>query len=565
MLAIGVDAASHVLLDQLIRAGELPALGELRARSARCELRSGEGHRHGVLWTQFIYGLEASLDAEWLRLAFDPADYEAYQPNARHVVAGRRPFWESVPDLETVAFDVPRLAISDHGVQVTAWGAHAPLYPRASSPAGLLRDLDARFGPHPACANDYHGNWHDVRHLRRLTDALVEGARRRAEIACYLMDREPEWDLFLVAMSETHALSEFAWHSVDETHPLAHQPMALEAARDLRRVYRAVDDAVARMVDHAADATVMLFSLDGMRTSHGDLPSLVLLPELMHRDAYGCSLVRDPDQDAWRRAGMPPVVPKRGRIWRDHLDRALVRRPRPHGVGGVLSRVPGYERFRVSSAGRWALGIAKRARLGIFAVPIPPESERSAGEMEAESERVTPHLFIGHYRPHWPRMRAFALPTFGDGYFRINLKGREKHGIVEPGDFDAACRDVEELVRECRDVRTGRPVVASILRAPGDPFARTRYADLIAHWSGPIDAIEHPRLGMVGPFAFHRTGTHSDRGFLWMAGEGITSGELGERSMLDVAPTILTLLDRTPPADLAGAPIYADVSAVLPS
>ena len=63
----------------------------------------------------------------------------------------------------------------------------------------------------------------------------------------------------------------------------------------------------------------------------------------------------------------------------------------------------------------------------------------------------------------------------------------------------------------------------------------------------PIDAFEHTELGTVGPFPLHRTGTHSDIGFLWASGPGIDPGPQPERSALDLPPAILAAL--AAPAD----------------
>ena len=68
-------------------------------------------------------------------------------------------------------------------------------------------------------------------------------------------------------------------------------------------------------------------------------------------------------------------------------------------------------------------------------------------------------------------MPAFALPSFYDGRIRLNLRGRERDGVVDPADYERVCDDIEQLLRECRDPRTGEPVLAAVERVAGDPFA----------------------------------------------------------------------------------------------
>jgi hypothetical protein len=79
--------------------------------------------------------------------------------------------------------------------------------------------------------------------------------------------------------------------------------------------------------------------------------------------------------------------------------------------------------------------------------------------------------------------------------------------------------------------------------------------DGIVRWTGPIDAFEHPTLGTIGPFALHRTGTHADGGFVWIAGPGIEPGDGADRSVLDLPPTILRAVDPDAALPPAGLPV----------
>jgi len=152
-------------------------------------------------------------------------------------------------------------------------------------------------------------------------------------------------------------------------------------------------------------------------------------------------------------------------------------------------------------------------------------------------------------------MPAFVLPTFSDAHVRINVQGRERDGIVPPDRYRAVGEDVIDIVRRCRDPRTGEPVLEDALwtHEGGDPFDPVAPdADLVLFWRRPVDAFEHPDVGVVGPFPFMRTGEHSSNGFAYITGPGIEPADLGLRSALDVTPTILDLLGQPARTSMTG-------------
>ena len=159
------------------------------------------------------------------------------------------------------------------------------------------------------------------------------------------------------------------------------------------------------------------------------------------------------------------------------------------------------------------------------------------------------------YGVHWSTMPAFALPSFYDGRVRINLAGRERDGFVALSEYEQACDDVENLVRECRDTRTGEPVVESVERVKGrDPLTLSATeADLVFVWRGSAAGFDHPRLGRIGPLPFRRMGGHTGgHGMAWVAGTGIAAGERGLRGAFDVVPTVVELLGEAPPRWMSG-------------
>lgn len=534
--ALGLDAAEWQFTEELVAAGDMPHLAALRERSLVCRLEGPRLYRSEVPWPRFATGRSGLGMGYWGTMTFDPRTYRAV---GRGAYIGR-PFWAR-PDVRSLVFDVPEVGMHADvlGTQITAWGAHSPEYPRASRPVGLLTELDERFGPHPAFANDCDPGWHSPEYLDNLTRALQTGAHRRMDALEWLLDRD-DYDFVLVAMSEAHSGGHHLWHGADPDHPLAASPLAGIARRHLRTVFRTLDECVGRFVDAVGpDTTTVVFSLHGFVGDGNDLPSAVLLPELLHRAHFGRGLLKSPDTAAWRAAGMPPVVPRRDEHWIAYMSERFGERPRDHLRNVVKRTVP----RRVLEPARRALG-RPPGTLGPFTTPIPPEDRRDVGALRADP-RDPDYQIAWRYHAHWPQMRAFALPTVSDGHVRVNVRGREARGIVPPEDLATTCDEIVDLVRACTNPRTGRSVVADAIRTRDDPAQPGPPADLVILWDGAPDTFDHPELGTIGPFPYCRTGEHSTHGFALVAGPGIVPGDVGTRNVLDLTPTVLSLLGQS--------------------
>jgi predicted AlkP superfamily phosphohydrolase/phosphomutase len=535
---IGLDSAEWTLVEGLLATGDLPHLAALRRRSAVAVLRNPD-YRSGLVWEHFLTGRGPAGCGRRSAVEFDPATYEVWQQGAR----GMTPFYLTDPPLTSVLFDVPHvsLACEAPGLQVTSWGSHDGGYPRAARPMGLLREIEARFGPHPAFGNDYEIVWHRSQELAALADALIVGTRRRADISQWLLTREPDWELFMTVLSETHSAQEQFWHGVDEDHPVAPAGTVGLARRRLYDVYHAVDDTVGRIVAGLPeDAAVVVFSTNGAARA-SDVASMVLLPELLYRLHAGRPFLRHPEPSAWAAAGRPVVVPDPASYWTVQLSRDL---PLPIRWRSWRYRVPAPLRAAYWAARNHLRPALRRGALGI---PIPEETTAAPAEIGVPRASVD-WAVPSWYRSEWPRMRAFALPTFIDGRVRINLIGRERDGVVPLADYDRTCEEIVEAVAACRDPRTGRPILAEARRPrahdPLDPAGPD--ADLELWWSHATDAWEHPEAGTIGPFPYRRTGGHGPNGFAFLAGSHIAPVDLGAHSALDLAPTILALLGRRP-------------------
>ena len=535
--AIAIDGTEWSVLDRLMTEGHLPNLRAIRDRSLEVELDQQVAYRSEQPWTRFLSGRSPEEMQWWTLESFDPATYGVWSQGAYR----GDPFYAGT-DRSCIVFDVPHASLSRgvRGQQVTGWGAHGAQYPRASWPAGLLTDVDDRVGPHPAFDRDYDNGWYEPRYINALATALTEGARSRPDALAVLTERQADWDLLLTSFSETHSAGHHLWHGLDAGHPLHDAPTGTLARRRFTEVAAAVDEGIGRMVASLPpDTVVLVFAHHGMMAAD-DVPSMLLVPELLHRRQFGRPLLRGPHPEQWVADGCPPVAPDSPHAWGGSawIRREWASTARGRARNVVVRRLsPPLDR-----AARRLTGRPVPALLGDLDEPIPPEAGVPPEQIDpAEPIDWQPAAW---YRPWWPRMRWFAVPTFADTHIRVNLRGRERDGLVDPEDYGAALDEAETVLRGIRDPRTGDEVIAELIRLrEDDPFAEPGPdADLLVVWNRGLDAIVHPDVGLVGPAPFMRTGAHSANGFALVSGLGIERQVLDRRRGDDLGATVAALL-----------------------
>src|SRR5581483_1542220 len=163
-----------------------------------------------------------------------------------------------------------------------------------------------------------------------------------------------------------------------------------------------------------------------------------------------------------------------------------------------------------------------------------------------------------------PRTKAAWVRCGMVGAVRLNVRGRDPFGCVEPGEeYDAICTDLTRELAALRDTETGEPVVVEAVRSdevfgeryhPNLPDVLVRYRQEF-----PITSVTSPRIGTVSKPArddhFLRSGEHTTNVRLWHIGPGVEAGRTVRGGhVLDVPATVLDRLGVSAP-DLDGRPL----------
>lgn len=148
------------------------------------------------------------------------------------------------------------------------------------------------------------------------------------------------------------------------------------------------------------------------------------------------------------------------------------------------------------------------------------------------------------------RSRFFSvLHNEDSSAVRINLVGREKSGRIQPGEeYDRICRWLARELSALENLDTGQPAVREVVRV-ADHYrgeCLDDLPDLMVVWrrDAPIARLGSPTIGRVsGEHRPRRTGFHTDRALVAIAGPGISPGRLGpEARVEDIGPTVAALL-----------------------
>ena len=156
---------------------------------------------------------------------------------------------------------------------------------------------------------------------------------------------------------------------------------------------------------------------------------------------------------------------------------------------------------------------------------------------------------------NWAKTRAFSIPALNTSFLRVNLRGREPQGIVDPGaEYERLLDQIEADLMQLVDVRSDKPAVERVIRTA----AAFRCApplvlpDLCVEWKSTsylMDRVRHPEAELVQLRShYNRSSYHTFSGFMAAAGPSIQAGgDLGEVSPLDFVPAFQFLMGEAAP------------------
>lgn len=530
VVMIGWDGATFDIIRPMVAEGKLPNVARLMREGAQGLLRSTMPPMTFPAWSSFMTGKNPGKHGIFDFTEHKPGTYEVQFVNAKRRVG--KTLWQILSDAgkRVCVIGVPVTFPPDpiNGVMICGFespGAGGAVDENAVHPPELLAELHQKLGGYRASAQikkDVEQN-----NLSRALDKILDTIESKARAALYLFEKE-EWDCFMVLFGESDLAGHYFWRYHDPRSP-RYDPAAPDQWKNaMRAVYEKLDEVVGRF--------------------------LQALPQPFP----------------------PPLSAADGSVVRGQWSVVIMS---DHGFGGTGNKVlhvnrwleqEGFLTFRrrsvIQQAKTATLNAAKMAALKFLPAWVRREMLRR-GSKELVN-RAESFLRFGDIA--WEKTQAYAEENPYYPAIWLNVKGREPQGVVEPGaDYERVRGRLIERLQAWRDPQSGAPIVEAVWRREevyhGDCVERA--PDLVVKWALdggynyayrpsrqgklPIETLSAGELNSVG--FRNKNGNHRDEGILLMAGASIRRGEtLIGASIMDLAPTVLHLLDLPIPDDMDG-------------
>ena len=528
---VGWDGATFDLIEPWVAEDKLPNIARLIEAGVHGPLRSTLPPMTFPAWSSFMTGKNPGQHGIYDFTRQKPGKYELEFVNGGLRRAAS--FWSilSRAGRKVISISVPCTYPPEpvNGIMISGFDGPgqvgtSEVDARGMHPPELYNELKEKLGGHPIgafIANEIN----DGRPSAGL-DRMLDAVRRKAATAKYLMQNR-EWDCMMILFGESDGVGHHFWKYCDPKSPLyQHQPELSDA---IFRVYQELDRQLGEITDLLpVDATLLMMSDHGF----GGVSNWILYP------------------NCW------------------------------------LSS-QGAMRFRGRSSQRFARSLETLKLKALAKLPIGFKKllYRLASSKFGKIESQVRYAMID-----WSGTEAFFEENPYYPALWINLKGRQPGGTVEPGEHYERVRDrLIAQLESWTNPDTGERIVEKAYRRE-DVYSGAALADapdIVVKWalhegynyafqlsSKSLDRSwfrkADPNQAETLAFFTGKSGHHRDDGIFLAQGPTIRGGQMvrGARIM-DLAPTILHLLDVPIPADMDGR-VLGDIltpeyAAVAPS
>ena len=517
LLFIGLDAGDTDLIERWCEEGHLPNISKMRSAGTWARMRTTAEVVHVSAWPSIFTGTAPDHHGLYHAYVMRPGQQSPVRP---------RPDQAPVPFLWKLLSDHgKRCIIMDafmtcplqnfNGTQIVEWGTWSWFSEPTISPESVKKEIQRKFGSYPAEDHSKVGMT-PPKDPQGFHQRLLSAVAKKTEVVKWLMAKE-DWDLFLVVFGESHPAGHYFWHYHDPSYITHSKERPSQSA--LRDIYIALDKAIGEIVRSVDDTTtVLLVSGDGMGPYYSGSH---ILCDLLARMKLFNAIPRNTNGATGKEDGKPRVA---------KVDL----------VSAVRNMIPKSFRVAVSRA-------------------LLPRKVNEKLSLRWKTAGIS-----------WQHTRAFLIENANEGYIRINLKGREPQGIVDPGrEYEELCEELYQTIKSAINPANRKGAVQTVYKTDAiyDGPCRGHMPDIIINWNDDAKITTELLTEKYGlarsaqpgyALTPYYTGNHRPTAFALAMGSKVPRGHTLEgTSILDLAPTILTHFGITPPDYMSGNPLGA--------
>jgi predicted AlkP superfamily phosphohydrolase/phosphomutase len=502
VLFIGLDGATFDLLDPLISKGLMPRLKEFADEGVRGLLETSIPPITPTAWVSWMTGKNPGKHGIFEFLLRRKGSGELPDMPVSSRSRDGLPFWDilGLMGKRAIVTNVPCTyppAITN-GLMVSDF-----LTPRGrrdfTAPESLLQEIESRFGPYELYITEVYTKGK----VDRILDQLFTELEYKTKVNRYLMSQYG-WDVFATHYWGTDRFQHELWHLLDESHPFFDKKEHDANISRIHDYWHAVDNTLGEMFEEAGDDATVYIGSD-----HGFGPITRFL-------CFNVWLIQE---------GL--LVLKGDPMTR--LKRAFFKLGLTPDLAYRSAMKMGLAHLRLS------VGVTNRSKL----------------------LKVGNLLMLSLEDVDWSKTVAFSKGNYGQIF--VNLRGRDSHGIVEPGaEYERVVSNIIAKLGALTEPGTNQPLIGPIWRredlysgshSEESPDIQFLPRDMANKPLGTLDLTSNKFITPV----YGNSGDHRMHGIMLGRGPEIRKGiEVQGAKIIDYAPTILHSFGVDIPSDMDG-------------
>jgi len=499
ILVIGLDGASLELIDPWIKENKLPNIAKIIKNGVSGNLKSTLPPYSAPAWSSIITGKNPGKHGVFGFTMRKSDDYDVMPVNSS--LRKSKDLWEILNEhgKKVIVINVP-LTYPTRKVNgflitglMTPRGANDFTYP--DSLKEEIRKIAPEYKIEP---DEYYVKGREDIFLKD----LYTTTENLTKTTLYFIKKH-KWDFFMVVFTGTDRIQHALWHCMDSNHPAYNPKNGKKFGDAILKFYQKVDDIVGKMLDRIDENTTIIILSD-----HGAQPVHRLL----------------------------------------HISNLLMKIGLLKLKKGIYTRFK-YLLFKLSFT---PLNLYKLLlKLGLGKLRQTIQTKTGKKKIKSQLQKI----FLSLEDIDWSRTKAYAG---GQNQVWVNLRGREPKGIIKPGvEYEEVRSMIIDEFKKFKDPQGGQEIFQLVLKKEdaykGEYLGQAPDIVVLPNSTYSIFFGHEFGSNLIIDWPFDYTySDHSMNGILTLTGPFIKKGKTLNGEVVDVAPTILYLLQIPIQSDMDG-------------